>query len=174
MQNCSICLESFNNMVNLTCTHLFCSDCLFTWRQRSNSCPICRQHIELESSHISVTGIELSDTPISIGFNSPSEKGSSAPIEDEEFNILRYIFSSNFENVNLSQFINNDYINNKIMIQDYLSNGWWIGIVVFQNNNSVKLDQAIRIHRENGRMYNCSPTLRNINLHNSDLIYTFN
>lgn len=119
MPNCSICLESCNNMVNLVCTHSFCSDCLFTWRQRSNSCPMCRQDIVLESSHISVTGIELSDTPVSIGFNSPSEKGSSAPIEDGEFNILRHIFSSNFENVNISQFINNNYINNKIMIQPF-------------------------------------------------------
>ena len=70
MENCVICLEQCNNMVNLTCTHAFCIDCLNTWRQTSNSCPLCRQNIVLTSSQINVTGIELSDIPVNIGFNS--------------------------------------------------------------------------------------------------------
>lgn len=44
-KECSICLNSMNNyndLVILKCKHYYHKDCLNTWLNKNNSCPICR------------------------------------------------------------------------------------------------------------------------------------
>jgi hypothetical protein len=46
--NCPICYEDYNTrrVTTITkCNHKFHRNCLETWKNRSNSCPICRQNI---------------------------------------------------------------------------------------------------------------------------------
>ena len=43
---CSICLQEYNNNKTiLLCGHIFHSNCISTWKQRSDTCPICRKKI---------------------------------------------------------------------------------------------------------------------------------
>ncbi|XP_068682146.1 E3 ubiquitin-protein ligase rnf8-like [Montipora foliosa] len=42
---CIICQDLFIDSTTLSCAHSFCEHCLQTWRQKKNSCPICRQVI---------------------------------------------------------------------------------------------------------------------------------
>lgn len=173
MNNCCICWQDCNYMVSLTCNHSFCNECLNTWRQTSNSCPLCRQNIVLASSQLNPFGIDWSSTT-SIGHTYPSEKGTSVPVNDEELNNLVHILNStSFDSVCNNLFITDDYTNYKVMIQDYLSNGWYIGIVVRKTRNRVKLTNLIRIQRQDGRMYPCSPDVRDISINDNDKIYTF-
>jgi hypothetical protein len=48
-ENCSICLEEINDKIKLTCNHVFCKECIFTWLCKCNTfdfyCPICKTSI---------------------------------------------------------------------------------------------------------------------------------
>ena len=49
-KECCICLDDFkinNKIVKLGCTHIFHADCLFKSIRFNNSCPMCRQHIQV-------------------------------------------------------------------------------------------------------------------------------
>jgi hypothetical protein len=41
VNNCIICHE-MKECIKTECGHIFCSECLTRWRQRSNECPYCR------------------------------------------------------------------------------------------------------------------------------------
>lgn len=41
--SCGICLEEDINIDKTNCQHNFCYNCINKWKQRSNTCPICRQ-----------------------------------------------------------------------------------------------------------------------------------
>jgi superfamily II DNA or RNA helicase len=47
--DCSICLEDcgYRNAYNLGCGHLFHQDCLDTWRNINNTCPMCKRCIRI-------------------------------------------------------------------------------------------------------------------------------
>ena len=51
---CSICLVDYEDddriVCNLKCKHIFHKDCLKTWGQRSNKCPICRDEMAVKES----------------------------------------------------------------------------------------------------------------------------
>ena len=174
VNTCPICLEECDYMISLTCSHSFCNECMNTWRQVSTSCPVCRQNIVYTPSSINAFGVELTDIPTNIGHSYPSEKGISAPVNEDELDVLGQILNStSFDSVCNNTFITNNYTNYKVMIQDYLSNGWWIGIVVRKSRNIVKLMNLIRVQRQDGRMYRCSPDVRDIPIHENAQIYTF-
>lgn len=43
---CSICLNKINNPFKINpCNHLFCKNCINSWKKFNNSCPICRSII---------------------------------------------------------------------------------------------------------------------------------
>ncbi|PRP88832.1 hypothetical protein PROFUN_00300 [Planoprotostelium fungivorum] len=42
--DCIICFEKKADIA-LQCTHAFCSDCLKEWKQRSQTCPVCRAQL---------------------------------------------------------------------------------------------------------------------------------
>jgi hypothetical protein len=44
---CSICLEK-DKLCSLECNHYFHSKCIEKWIQRTNSCPVCREHIQCD------------------------------------------------------------------------------------------------------------------------------
>jgi superfamily II DNA or RNA helicase len=43
--NCSICMDTFQNPVMLDCTHLYCGACIFKWVKDNKNCPYCRNPI---------------------------------------------------------------------------------------------------------------------------------
>lgn len=44
---CTICQDVFDDPKRISCGHTFCSLCISQWRQKSNSCPICRNSFSL-------------------------------------------------------------------------------------------------------------------------------
>ncbi len=46
---CNICLNIFTNPVDIECnqSHTFCSVCITKWLSTNNSCPICRQNLDI-------------------------------------------------------------------------------------------------------------------------------
>ena len=44
---CPICLDNFqdNNVTKTDCGHYFCSSCINTWKQKTNTCPMCVRNI---------------------------------------------------------------------------------------------------------------------------------
>ncbi|ELT97954.1 hypothetical protein CAPTEDRAFT_184542 [Capitella teleta] len=42
---CPICQDKFTDPVLLTCTHIFCEDCVSLWFDRERTCPMCRANI---------------------------------------------------------------------------------------------------------------------------------
>jgi hypothetical protein len=49
-KECCVCIEDFNTknkIVKLECKHIFHYDCLFETIKFKNSCPMCRQHIQI-------------------------------------------------------------------------------------------------------------------------------
>ncbi len=47
-QECSICLNNIKTYYNgvLPCGHIFHTDCILKWIDRSNTCPMCRQDLK--------------------------------------------------------------------------------------------------------------------------------
>jgi hypothetical protein len=47
--DCSICLEDCGSRqaYNLRCGHLFHQDCLDTWRNINDTCPMCKRDIRI-------------------------------------------------------------------------------------------------------------------------------
>ncbi|CAF0721520.1 unnamed protein product [Brachionus calyciflorus] len=42
---CPICQDKLKKPINLKCQHIFCQDCVCTWLDKENSCPMCRTKI---------------------------------------------------------------------------------------------------------------------------------
>lgn len=45
---CPVCHEDHKDVDNITltkCTHIFCKDCLKTWLEEKESCPLCREKL---------------------------------------------------------------------------------------------------------------------------------
>lgn len=40
--DCSICYEEMTQPVKLSCSHMFCEECVTEWFDRERSCPLCR------------------------------------------------------------------------------------------------------------------------------------
>jgi len=46
-ENCIICCENFTNpVIETNCQNIFCGECLLTWLQRKDTCPMCRVHVD--------------------------------------------------------------------------------------------------------------------------------
>jgi len=45
--SCPICLNNNTNYIT-TCSHHFCKECIQSWTEKNNSCPICRRSIILD------------------------------------------------------------------------------------------------------------------------------
>jgi Ring finger domain len=41
-EKCGICLESIEEKTALECKHFFCYDCIWSWCQHNNVCPLCK------------------------------------------------------------------------------------------------------------------------------------
>ena len=55
MPNCSICFENLHFATILPCAHEFHQRCIELWKERANTCPLCRRNISeicLESEEI--------------------------------------------------------------------------------------------------------------------------
>ncbi|KAK0397455.1 hypothetical protein QR680_002135 [Steinernema hermaphroditum] len=48
--HCSICCSTFSQPIKLSCNHLFCEDCVSTWLDKQDTCPICRQKVSTEDN----------------------------------------------------------------------------------------------------------------------------
>ncbi|XP_021903826.1 E3 ubiquitin-protein ligase MBR2-like [Carica papaya] len=47
---CAICLEDFlsaKELIDMPCCHMFHESCIFSWLKTKNSCPLCRQSVDL-------------------------------------------------------------------------------------------------------------------------------
>jgi Ring finger domain len=43
--NCGICLESIDEKTALNCGHSFCYECIWSWCQHNNVCPLCKASV---------------------------------------------------------------------------------------------------------------------------------
>jgi len=60
---CAICMERKSETV-LPCTHAFCGYCIEGWKQKSTTCPICRNRIGNSSDDWVLTGSGPEDSEI--------------------------------------------------------------------------------------------------------------
>ena len=46
-KECSICYGklNINNIVNTTCSHVYCKKCFFRWMKSQSNCPMCRRNL---------------------------------------------------------------------------------------------------------------------------------
>lgn len=42
---CPICHDSFTSPTRLSCSHVFCEECVSTWFDRGMTCPMCRAKV---------------------------------------------------------------------------------------------------------------------------------
>lgn len=43
---CPICLDEIINVVDLSCGHIYCKNCILQWKERGKDiCPLCRERI---------------------------------------------------------------------------------------------------------------------------------
>lgn len=47
--DCSICLEEISKGCELMCKHYFHKECIAEWIKRSNSCPLCKREMTVQS-----------------------------------------------------------------------------------------------------------------------------
>lgn len=46
-ENCIICCDNFKNpVIETNCQNIFCGECILTWLQRKDTCPMCRIHVD--------------------------------------------------------------------------------------------------------------------------------
>ena len=44
--SCPICLDEIINVVDLSCGHIYCKNCILQWKERGKDiCPLCRERI---------------------------------------------------------------------------------------------------------------------------------
>lgn len=160
MNACQICLEN-NSLVTLDCSHQLCRSCLQSW---TINCPFCRssQSISLEVNNIQMNGV----SPIQLNISINSEKGKSLPITENEVNILKNIFG----NFHLSDLENID-IYDKILIQSFSNNSWWIGLIDYKFEDVIKLKDTIFLKRTDGSMFYTMPKIREYKLDCQDTIF---
>ena len=139
--------------------------------RRSTSFPITlsevtglsiEQYTEQSSSTILIHNnlILENSIPKHINIRVNSAKGVSNAITQKEIDVLTEIFGY----FDMIHFHNLHYLNTctKIIIQDYISNCWWIGILNNIDGNKIVLDSTIYIQRSNGKIYNTSPSTRQV------------
>ena len=74
---CTICLTPLavdDVVANLECNHLYHHDCILPWLRRKSTCPLCAQHIDLETT---------SQSPTSGSPTSPPSRNDEVPLEDD-------------------------------------------------------------------------------------------
>lgn len=42
---CPICHDTFSSPTRLSCSHVFCEECVSTWFDRGMTCPMCRAKV---------------------------------------------------------------------------------------------------------------------------------
>lgn len=47
---CSICHGGFSSPTKLSCSHIFCTNCIETWLECENTCPMCRAIVEKKNN----------------------------------------------------------------------------------------------------------------------------
>ena len=105
--------------------------------------------------------------------NIDSPKGISSMITLREKKILTRIFGK-FVNINFDDLY---YLNRgtKIMIQSYIGNCWWVGFInnagVNIHDNEITLENAVFIERRHGRIYNATPSTRQIPIDIYDIFF---
>ena len=160
MSECPICFND-SDLINLNCNHFFCRTCLSRW---TGSCPMCRQNINIS---INLQNLTLNDScPKNIGLSILSPKGESNPIIEAEVHILENIFGS-FKKVNLNEV----RVFDKLMVQEYKGNSWFVGIVNEISNYDISLINTIFIKRNNGKIFFTKPNKRDITISNKDLLF---
>lgn len=103
-----------------------------------------------------------------INIRYPSPKGTSIEIKIDELNLLKE-YLGEIKKIEPDE-LSNCY-NDTILNQCYNSNCWWIGKLVNVENDKLTIVNAIYIGRNNGKIYNASPNVRNINYGNKDTFY---
>lgn len=160
MSDCPVCLEVCN-LVTLDCSHSFCRNCLQNW---TTNCPICRQE---QSYSINVNNIIMNGvSPINLNISIESPKGTSVGIQENEISSLRNIFG-NFNKLRFCQLDRFD----KILLQSYSNNSWWIGLIDNISGNKIKLKNTIFLKRSSGSIFYTSPSVRVIDTYENDSFF---
>jgi len=152
--SCSICLKNnTKNTTRLNCNHEFCLLCIYNWKEKENTCPICRAII-----------LNLDNSPIWIIENMEKSftKEETPELSREEIEIIQTEF-------NITVISKIDTLNS--------CNVW----ILFVRNNIVILgcikddieyiEDCIAIQRENGKAYPCFPRKRRLEYNSKDRIY---
>ena len=173
MSECNICTEIINNNNYTTeCNHSFCILCIRRWLLISATCPICRSECstEIKNKLIREINLQLGDSEIEKinELNIDSPKGISKPINEEEIIILERYFGpmtqisySNINELNI----------NKLMIQEYKNNTWWVGKLDRIDENDVYLLDTICIQRWSGHIFNSKPSNKIIKINEDDTLF---
>ena len=74
---CPICYQPLMNPETTQCGHVFCKNCLRTWKRQSDSCPSCRQNIstrppvmtEASPARAAITDLENTIRDLELSFN---------------------------------------------------------------------------------------------------------
>jgi hypothetical protein len=162
---CGICLNQTNNIIRLSCNHSFCDTCYNSWSRVNSYCPNCPSH---GLANLINTLQLFNSDPKDIDIKYPSPKGTSKEIKTEELNLLKEYLGS------ITKILPENLLNctNKIILkQSYKSNCWWIGKLVNFENNKLTISNSVCIQRNNGKIYNTSPSERKTTCENKDSFY---
>ena len=177
LSTCRICLGLVERPVELNCLHSFCMDCIITWSRVQNTCPLCRNTFNLPNYLISgslegmINRLGLFDSNVkNINIIYPSEKGTSKPITNNELNLLKS-YLGQISVITYNYLISHLLSGNIILIQNFVSNCWWIGKFISVDNNKIVMDNSIYIQRNSGKIYNASPSRRSIPIGDNDTFY---
>ena len=171
MSTCPICLESNNTMFYLPCTHGFCNSCV-SRLSRDNielpSCPICRSGNNINYSTFFPNTEEYSPHDLVNWNNSEfnAGKGESQEMTNYERAWLDHnigIVGNSKDKDELIQ--DRDYI---ILIQERYFFGKYIS--KNRDNQDEYIFKDVRtLQRKYGTIFNCSPTIRNLNLSSDEI-----
>lgn len=138
--SCSICLKEYAiGPRTMTCSHVFCTPCIYKWLQNHDTCPYCRaDDIKIGNSPIwNISGLSV-DIP---------KNCATPPLNSDEINILESEFGFNLKKEENPEgeivFVNGNII--------------WYG-----NLRDEKLYDCLSIERNSGKAYPSYPSIRKI------------
>ena len=106
------------------------------------------------------------DSPVNLNISIESPKGTSVKIQENEISSLRNIFG-NFNKLRFCQLDKFD----KILLQSYSNNSWWIGLIDDISGNKIKLKNTIFLKRNSGSIFYTSPSVRVIDTCENDSFF---
>ena len=182
--SCPICLESCVRISTLSCGHEFCNSCITRWSSEyTGSCPLCRASLSIASTRYCDDDLRrlyqelnsgellqyIQRNPLITEAVVPRKNENADLSHEERVLIERYLLKKprgvdiSPGNIDVNQYYAINFKRNGPSIV--------IGKCDSKYKNNFKLKDVCVLQRDNGWMYNASPSYREYNIYNNDIVY---